>query len=397
MGNFYLIVLDGVGCGHQEDSGFYGDAGSNTLGHVISETQVKLPNFEKLGLGNIIPLDTVLPVREPLCSWGKMREISPGKDSTTGHWEIAGILPEQPFPTYPEGFSDQILESFCSKTGTSGVLANKPYSGTDVIRDYGDEHLATGKPIVYTSADSVFQVAAHTDKVPLEKLYEWCRIAREHIMTGDHAVGRVIARPFHGDSGKFVRLSDKRKDFSLKPPEPNVLSLLQDAGRKTYSIGKVIDLFGNVGFTQYRKTSSNAEGISQLLSVMSAAEDSLVFVNLIDTDQLFGHRNDPEGFAGSLEEFDRAIPAIFGKLAQDDVLVITADHGNDPTAGSTDHAREFVPLLVYQKSVPADLGTRGQFSDVACSVLDYFGLPATLKGTSFLQAGKYEPGGISVK
>ncbi len=387
MGNFYLIILDGVGCGHQEDAASYGDTGSNTLGHVVAETGIKLPNFEKLGLGNIIPLDTVLPVLEPLAAYGKMREISPGKDSTTGHWEIAGIKTEQPFPVYPQGFPDDVITAYTSGTGVDGVLANKPYSGTVVIDKFGEEHIKTGKPIVYTSADSVFQVAAHTDVVPLEKLYEWCAFARDKVMTESHAVGRVIARPFAGEPGNFHRLSDKRKDFSLPAPVPNIMSVLLDKGVKTYSIGKVIDLFGGVGFTQYRKTNSNAEGISQLLSMMSAVEDSFVFVNLIDTDQLFGHRNDPKGFAASLEEFDRAIPALYSKLKDDDVLVITADHGNDPTTGSTDHAREFVPLLVCPSgnAVSDNLGIRATFSDLACSAMQFFGADHNFNGTGFLK------------
>ncbi len=387
MGNFYLIILDGVGCGHQEDAASYGDKGSNTLGHVIAETGVQLPNFEKTGLGNIIPLDTVLPVSEPVAAFGKMREVSPGKDSTTGHWEIAGVRPQQSFPVYPEGFPEDVIRAYTKGTGVEGVLANKPYSGTVVIDEFGEEHLSTGKPIVYTSADSVFQVAAHTDIVPLEKLYEWCAFAREKVMTGPHAVGRVIARPFAGEPGNFYRLSDKRQDFSLTVPKPNIMSVLQEKGIKTYSVGKVIDLFGGEGFTQYRKTKSNAEGISQLLSVMQAVENSFVFVNLIDTDQLFGHRGDPEGFAGSLEEFDRAIPAIINKLQDDDVMVITADHGNDPTTGSTDHAREFVPLLVFpaSRAESVNLGIRGTFSDVACSVMQFFGLGNKFDGKGFLK------------
>ncbi|MCH8486313.1 MAG: phosphopentomutase [Candidatus Cyclonatronum sp.] len=389
MSNFYLIILDGVGCGHQEDAAQYGDVGSNTLGHVVNSMKPELPNFTRLGLGNIIPLDTVPPVLNSLCGFGKMREVSAGKDSTTGHWEIAGIRMPEAFPTYPEGFPAEIAQTFAEHTGTSGILANKPFSGTDVIRNFGEEHLKTGKPIVYTSADSVFQVATHTDIVPLEKLYAWCRFAREELMTGEHAVGRVIARPFAGEPGKFFRLTDHRQDFSLVAPEPNIMSELQGAGIKTYSIGKIIDLFGGVGFTQYRKTHSNAEGISQLLSLMHAAENSFVFVNLIDTDQLFGHRNDPAGFAGSLEEFDRAIPALFSNLKDDDVLVITADHGNDPTTVSTDHAREFVPLLVYGKGLEGQsLGTRATFSDVAASVMHWAGLENLFTGRSFLAEKK---------
>lgn len=387
MGNFYLIVLDGVGCGYQEDAEVYGDVGSNTLGNTLEHTSVRLPNFEKLGLGNIIPLKTVAPTDDPLCAWGKMREVSAGKDSTTGHWEIAGIPLDSPFPTYPHGFPEEILSAFQLATGTKGVLANAPYSGTDVIRDFGEEHLKTGAPIVYTSADSVFQVACHVDVTPVEQLYDWCKTAREQILMGEHGVGRVIARPFAGKPGEFYRITEKRLDFSLEAPTPNIMSELYENGIKTYSIGKIIDLFGTPHFTQYRKTGSNAEGISQLLSMMSAVENSFVFVNLIDTDQLYGHRNDPEGFAGSLEEFDRAIPAIFSKLKDDDLLLITADHGNDPTTGSTDHAREFVPVLMAPRQRAADLnlGTRGQFSDIACTAMQFFGQPSPFRGSSLLK------------
>lgn len=387
MGNFYLVILDGVGAGHQEDAPEYGDTGSNTLGHVIAETRVHLPNFEKLGLGNIIPLDTVPPVHAPLAAFGKMREVAPGKDSTTGHWEIAGIELEQAFPTYKEGFPQDLLDRFCKGVGVEKALANKPYSGTDVIRDFGDEHVKTGNPIVYTSADSVFQVACHTDVVPLETLYEWCEFARNEVMIHEHDVGRVIARPFHGSSGNYERLSDQRKDFSSPPPSPNLMSVLLENGIKTYSIGKIIDLFAGEGFTQYRKTKQNAEGISQLLSIMSAVENSFVFVNLIDFDQLYGHRLDPKGFAGSLEEFDRALPAILSKIKHDDVLVITADHGNDPTGTNTDHSREFVPLLVYPADVASttELGTRSSFRDVAAAAMHYFGVHHNFNATSFLR------------
>jgi len=387
MGNFYLIILDGVGVGHQEDAYEYGDVGSNTLGHVIAKTGIKLPNLERLGLGNIIHLESVPPVFNPLAASGKMREVSPGKDSTTGHWEIAGIQLDHAFPTYPDGFPQDVLDTFCNGVNVKAALANKPYSGTDVIRDFGDEHVKTGNPIVYTSADSVFQVACHTDVVPLEQLYAWCEFARNQVMVGEHAVGRVIARPFHGEAGNYQRLSDHRKDFSYIPPKPNLMSVLQDAGVKTYSIGKVIDLFAGEGFTQYRKTKQNAEGISQLLSSMSAVENSFVFVNLIDFDQLFGHRLDTEGFAGSLQEFDRALPAILGKLKDGDIMVITADHGNDPTGTNTDHAREFVPLLVYpaEAATGTELGIRKSFRDVAASAVHHFGVTHDFEAESFLK------------
>jgi len=386
MGNVYLLIIDGVGVGAQEDSHLYGDEEMNTLGHVSEETNVQLPNLAKMGIGNIIPLKSVSEIKNSTAAYGKMREVSAGKDSTTGHWEIAGIHLEKPFPTYPNGFPKQVLKKFCDGIGVENALCNLPYSGTDVIRDFGEEHLKTGYPIVYTSADSVFQVACHEDVASVEMLYEWCEFARTKICVGEHEVGRVIARPFTG-TYPFERISDQRKDFSAVPPENNLNQVLQNNGVKTYSIGKVIDLFAGIGFSQYRKTKNNAEGISQLLSAMSAVENSFVFVNLIDTDQLYGHRLDPKGYAESLEEFDRALPAILSKLKKDDLLIITGDHGNDPCSESTDHSREFVPLLVYPRSNVANtnLGTRETFADIAVSVAEFFGVEHDFPGKSFLK------------
>ncbi len=386
MGNFYVLVIDGLGVGAQKDAKQYGDEGENTLGHVCEKTGCKLPNFQQLGLGNIIPLRSISQVNEPLAAFGKMREVSAGKDSTTGHWEIAGIQLDTPFPTYPEGFPADVIQKFCTGIGTEKVLCNQPYSGTEVIADYGEEHLQKGFPIVYTSADSVFQVAAHKDVVPVDKLYEWCRFARQRVMTGKHAVGRVIARPFEGRPGAFERDSSQRHDFSQLPPPENIVQQLYDNGTKTYSIGKIIDLFAERGFTQYRRTKSNAEGISQLLSLMSAVKNSFVFVNFIETDQKYGHRLDPKGYAECLQEFDRALPAIIKKINSEDILVITGDHGNDPTSTSTDHSRELVPLLLYpqKKAENINLGTRHTFIDVASSAADFFGIPNEYSGSSFL-------------
>jgi phosphopentomutase len=266
---------------------------------------------------------------------------------------------------------------------------NKPYSGTEVIADYGEEHLDTGYPIVYTSADSVFQVATHVDVTSVDKLYEWCKFARREVLQGEHGVGRVIARPFQGEPGNFKRLSDQRHDFSRNPPEHNLINRLNQEGIKTYSIGKIIDLFGEQEFTQFRRTKSNAEGISQLLSLMSATSESFVFVNLLDTDQKYGHRLDPEGFAECLQEIDRAIPAIVSKLQKDDILIITGDHGNDPTSESTDHSREFVPVLLFpaKKATEINLGTRETFGDIACTAADFFNLSVEYAGTSMLNIG----------
>lgn len=387
MGNCYVLIIDGLGVGAQEDASDYGDENANTLGHLCQETGCELPNLQRMGLGNIIPLKSVPVESDPLCAYGKMREQSAGKDSTTGHWELAGIQLNRPFPTYPEGFPDEVIEQFCDGIGVEKALVNKPYSGTEVIADYGEEHLETGFPIVYTSADSVFQVAAHVDVTPVDKLYEWCEFARKEVLQGEHGVGRVIARPFHGEPGNFERLSDKRHDFSMEPPEDNIITRLYDEGYKTYAIGKIVDLFTDKSFTQFRRTNSNAEGISQLLSLMSATSESFVFVNLIDTDQIYGHRLDPDGFAECLQEIDRAIPAIVSKLQDDDILIITGDHGNDPTSESTDHSREFVPVLMYpaDKAASINLGTRETFSDVARTAADFFDVPVQYHGTSMLE------------
>lgn len=390
MGRFIVLVVDGLGIGAQEDAADYGDANADTLGHVSEIAGCKLPNLAKSGLGNIKPLASVPAEENPVASWGKMREVSAGKDSTTGHWEIAGIQLDTPFPVFPDGFPESVVSKFCEGIGVDGVLCNKPYSGTEVIAEYGEQHLRNGKPILYTSADSVFQVACHTDVVDVETLYEWCEFARHHVATGDAEVGRVIARPFEGKPGSFERISDKRKDFSSIPPEPNMLSLLRKNEIKTYSIGKVIDLFAGRHFTQYRKTKSNAEGIAQLLSLLSAGIDhSFIFTNLIDTDQIYGHRQDPGGYGECLEEIDRAVPAILDKLARQDILVITGDHGNDPADNSTDHTREFVPLLVYEGAGEGrNLGVRDTFSDVAASVMHYFSINHSLPGTTFCRPSR---------
>lgn len=386
MRRTFLVVIDGLGIGAQEDADVYGDENADTLGHISKITGVDLPNFERLGLGNIKKLASVNRTDYPEASFGKMREVSAGKDSTTGHWELAGVKLDKPFPTYPKGFPPDVIEKFCSLTGTENALCNLPYSGTDVIRDYGVEHIKTGNAIVYTSADSVFQVACHTDVVPLGKLYEWCERTRNEICVGEHAVGRVIARPFEGEPGSFKRISDKRHDYSLEAPEPNLMSVLHEANVGTYSIGKIIDLFPGAPFTQYRRTKSNAEGISQLLSLMSAnIDNSFTFVNLIDTDQIYGHRQDTGGYANALEEIDRSLPAITGKLNGDDLLIFTGDHGNDPADDSTDHTREFVPLLAYQKQKGGrNLGIRNSFADIAATVTDFYNLDINFDADSFL-------------
>lgn len=387
MPRTFLLIIDGLGVGAQEDAHLYGDEKADTLGNVSRIANVRLPNFEKLGLGNIRYFESIQPVDSPKASYGKMREVSAGKDSTTGHWEFAGIHLDQPFPTYPNGFPKEVIQQFCDGIRVEKVLCNQPYSGTEVIADYGEEHLESGNPIVYTSADSVFQVACHVNVTPVEKLYKWCEFARNEVMIGEHGVGRVIARPFHGEPGSFERISEKRHDYSLAPPKPNLLSELQNYDIPIYSIGKVIDLFVDHYFAQYRKTSSNAEGISQLLSLMSAnIQNSFTFTNLIDTDQLYGHRQDPEGYGKCLEEIDRALPSMLNKLQEGDLFIISGDHGNDPADESTDHTREFVPVIAYRKGSEKgeDLGTLETFSDVSATILNIHKIQNRLEGQSFL-------------
>jgi phosphopentomutase len=387
MGNCYLIIIDGLGVGEQEDAHLYGDEGTNTLGNVSLATRVKLPNLANMGIGNITKLETIQAEYNPTSAFGKMREVSGGKDSTTGHWEIAGIHLEKPFPTYPKGFPDVLIKKFCKGIGVNNVYCNLPASGTDVIRNFGEDHLKTGNPIVYTSADSVFQVATHDSVTSVDQLHRWCDFARKEICMGEHEVGRVIARPFSGEIGDFYRLTNDRKDFSAIPPTNNIIQIAFNKGIRTFSIGKVIDLFAGQGFTDFKKTKNNADGIKILLKTMDQVKHTFIFVNLIDTDQLFGHRLDAEGFAGSLKEFDDALPSILSKIKEDDLLIITADHGNDPCSKSTDHSREFVPLLVYPKyfANKINLGTRNTFADVAASIADFFGVDFKSKGSSFLK------------
>ena len=387
MPRTFLLIIDGLGVGAQEDAHLYGDKKADTLGNVSRISKVKLPNFEQFGLGNIRDFESIQAVDSPIASFGKIREVSSGKDSTTGHWEFAGIHLKQPFPTYPDGFPKEVIQKFCNGRGVEKVLCNFPCSGTKVIADFGEEHLKTGNPIVYTSADSVFQVACHVDVISVEKLYDWCEFARKEVMIDEHGVGRVIARPFHGEPGSFERISEKRHDYSLTPPEPNLLSILQENNIPIYSIGKVIDLFADHYFTQYRKTSSNAEGISQLLSLMSAdIQNSFTFINLIDTDQIYGHRQDPAGYAMCLKEIDRAMPAMMDKLQKGDLLIISGDHGNDPADESTDHTREFVPILAYKKGLDAgvNLGILETFSAVSATILEMYEIENRLHGQSFL-------------
>lgn len=388
---FVTIVLDGVGIGAQPDSDQYGDADSHTLGHLCAATRPHLPNLSRLGLGCIEPLDGIPCPDQPQARYGRMQEVSAGKDSTTGHWELAGLRLDDPFPTYPDGFPPEVVEAFVSSTGCGGVLGNRAASGTAIVEALGAEHERTGQPILYTSADSVFQVAAHKDVVPLDTLYDWCRTARTEVCVGEHAVGRVIARPFVGTSGSYERVSAERRDFARRPERAPLQDVLQEQGVHTVTIGKIYDLFGRTGFDTVVKTGSNEEGIEALLGQLRSYDvtspPTFVWANLVDFDQEYGHRNDPEGFATALETFDQALPALIDALPEGERLVITADHGNDPTTGSTDHAREYVPLLDYVAGEEGDgsydLGTRNSFNDHAATVAAWFDVPFETSGVSF--------------
>ncbi len=381
MKRVFLIVLDSVGIGEMPDAAEYGDAGSNTVRAVASDPHFSMPNMGKLGFFNIDGMQAGEKEKEPAGAFARMTEVSKGKDTTIGHWEIAGVISEAPLPTYPEGFPQELLDAFSEKTGR-GVLCNRPYSGTDVIRDYGEEHMKTGKLIVYTSADSVFQVAAHEEIVPVETLYEYCRAARE-MLTGEHGVGRVIARPFAGEPGSFARTS-RRHDFSLVPPEVTMPDQLKEAGYSVLSVGKIIDIFAEKGFTDYVRTAGNAEGIDRTLEYMKKDFTGLCFTNLVDYDMLYGHRNDVEGYAKALTYFDKRLPELMSGLGDEDILMITADHGCDPSTPSTDHSREYTPLVIYGRPVRAGVnhGTRESFADIAATILAYFGVPQKCAGSA---------------
>ena len=378
-------MLDGVGIGELPDAANYYDSGSDTLGNISKVVRdFSLPNLKFLGLGNIHEIKGVDPVSFPTASFGKLAEQSKGKDSTTGHWELGGIHIDFDFSYFPTGFPKEMMDDFKKFTGCRGFLGNKAASGTEIIKELGDEHVRTGFPIVYTSADSVFQIAAHEDVIPLEKLYEICSIVREKVLVYPHVVGRVIARPFIGKSGEYKRTTNRR-DFSLDPPSATVLDFLYDAKIKTISIGKVAELFNNRGIIQKEVSKSNAEGCNILLRLSSNVSNSLIFANLVDFDVYFGHRNDPVGFANALKAFDHFLPKLLEKLDNTDAMVITADHGNDPTTTSTDHSREYIPLLFFRKDKSGkDLGTRSSFADVGKTVADFFKVDNDLKGKSFL-------------
>jgi phosphopentomutase len=378
------IVLDSVGIGEMPDAADYGDAGSDTLGNIARQRTLLLPNLVKLGLGNIKKLAHLDPVAAPAAAYGRCTLASPGKDTTTGHWEMVGIHLAKPFPLYPHGFPTEIMSEFEARTGRS-ALGNIAASGTEILKQLGEEHMRTGSPIVYTSADSVFQVAAHEEVIPLWELYKICQTARD-ILRGPHEVGRVIARPFTGELGAFSRTAN-RKDFAVPPPKGMLLDQLDDADVRVFSVGKIFDVFLGRGIRDYEKTKSNADGMAKTIAALDEIDRGLIFTNLVDFDQQYGHRNDVEGYARALEEVDAWLPTIERKLTPDDLLILTADHGCDPTTPSTDHSREYVPLLAWtpRKETGSNLGTRATLSDIGQTVAENFGVRIA-KGDSFLAA-----------
>ena len=380
-----VIVLDSCGVGALPDAASYGDAGSNTLSHTASACGgLHLPVLGRLGLGRLTSVEGVPPDPAPAAAFGTMIETAAGKDSTTGHWELMGVPLARPFPTYPHGFPPAVIEAFEVGIGRA-VLGNRVASGTAIIDELGDEHMRTGRPIVYTSADSVFQIAAHEAVIPVEELYRECRIARDEVLVGPHTVSRVIARPFVGSPGAFVR-TDRRRDFSVPPPEPTVLDRLGDAGLPVVGIGKITDLFGGRGITDARHTHDDADGLAETRRAIGAVRTGLIFTNLVDLDPLYGHRNDPRGYGRDLERIDAGLGPILGDLGREDLLILTADHGNDPTTSGTDHSREYVPLLVAGPRVRGgvDLGVRRTFADVGETVAEALGAASPGVGTSVL-------------
>ncbi len=376
----FLIVLDSFGVGELPDAADFGDKGANTLRSCYNTGSLNVPNLQRLGLFNISGVSVGTPCAEPEGAYLRCAERSKGKDTTTGHWEISGIVSEKPFPTYPNGFPEDVIRKFSAATGR-GVLCNKPYSGTKVIADYGEEHMRTGSLIVYTSADSVFQIAAHESVVPVETLYEYCRMARE-ILIGDNAVGRVIARPFEGEY-PFTRTA-RRHDFSLIPPKPTMLDILSGQGLDVIGIGKIYDIFAGKGLTKYVRNIGNFCDMNETSSFQSIPFNGLCFTNLVDFDMSFGHRRDAAGYAQALNEFDVWLGGFLEKMQPEDVLIITADHGCDPAFTGTDHTREYIPVLVCGDAVkPADLGTRACFGDIGATVLDLLGVSGSLDGESF--------------
>lgn len=378
-----LIVLDSVGCGDAPDAAVYGDEEANTLGNISRAVGgLHLPNLEKMGLGHTTQIIGVPPIPEAVGVYGRLTETSAGKDTTTGHWELAGVALARPFPTYPQGFPAALMDAFERRIGRK-TLGNYPASGTEILKELGEEHVRTGYPIIYTSADSVFQIAAHEEIIPIDELYRLCEIARE-LLTGEHAVGRVIARPFTGQPGNFTR-TERRKDYSLEPHTETILDVVKAAGLEVMGVGKIEDIFAHRGLTQSNHTGNNMAGVDAILDFLGEDTSGLIFANLVDFDALYGHRLDPQGYAAALEAFDRRLPEIMGQMRPDDVLFITADHGNDPTSTSTDHSRERVPFLAYGHRIKHahHLGTRATFADIAATVADLLDVTWRGPGQSF--------------
>lgn len=379
-----LITLDSLGIGELPDAKEYNDEGSNTLGNIIKALGgIALPNLEEMGLGLIQGAAGLQKTMHPIASYGRMAEASKGKDTAAGHWEIAGIIIDKPFPIYPNGFPKEIMDRFRQETGLD-YLGNKAASGTEIIKELGDEHIKTGKPIVYTSADSVFQISAHEDVIPVDRLYEICEIARK--IADSYRIGRVIARPFIGGSSSFKR-TERRKDFSMAPTDETVLDRLNSSGLSVVGIGKIGDIYGHRGLTREIHTRDNMDGVDKTIAAMQKIHTGLIFTNLVDFDMLYGHRNDAMGYANALQEFDKRLPEIMGRLTDSDMLMITADHGCDPTTPSTDHSREYVPLLVYGKRLRAavNLGTRKTFADIGQTIAEVFHIDRMRNGKSFLK------------
>lgn len=383
MKKVILVVMDSVGVGALPDAEQFGDFGVNTLEHIASTGDFNIPHMKQLGIGNIENLPSIEPAVAPIGGYGRMKEASTGKDTTTGHWEIAGLRIDEPFNTFPDGFPDDIIALFEERVGRK-IMCNKPASGTTILEELGEEHMKTGKPIVYTSADSVFQIAAHEEIIPLSELYKMCEVARE-ILVGPVAVARVIARPFIGQVGSFER-TPNRRDYSVSPSGDTVLDHLKNDGQRVIGIGKIWDIYNGVGLTDELHTVSNMDGVDQTLEYMSQDFKGLVFTNLVDFDAKYGHRRDVLGYKKALEEWDARIPELIAALKDDDILILTADHGNDPAYKGTDHTREFVPLLVYGPKLKqnVDLGTRSTFADIAQTIAAYLEVPQTLHGVSFL-------------
>lgn len=378
----FLIVLDSYGIGELPDAAEFGDEGSNTLRSITKSKEYHTPLMKKMGLFNIDGVDYAEGVEEPIGTYGRFAEISRGKDTTIGHWEIAGIISERPLPTYPEGFPKELLEEYSRLTGR-GILCNKPYSGTEVIKEFGEEHMKTGDLIVYTSADSVFQVAAHEEIVPIEELYRYCEIARE-LLQGEHGVGRVIARPFVGEPGNFSR-TPRRHDYSLMPPKTTMLDVLKEAGYATRGVGKIYDIFAGKSISDTVRIQNNVDGMEKTLAIMEEDFKGLCFVNLVDFDMVYGHRNDIDGYAKAATVFDKQLEEFVAKMRDRDILMVTADHGCDPGFKGTDHSREYVPFLAYGKDIKAgvNLGTRATFADIAATIQDILEVEQKTAGVSF--------------